>query len=679
MRKVFSKKSDSKNQNPQHAPHSHAGQQQLPPQAYPPPAGAYPVYHMPYGGYPGSIPYGGFPSPFEDGIDLRDLLQVMLRKWMLIASVILFSLLSSIFYLFMVTPVYEGVSLIELSLRRPRILSQQDAIIDDSGRLQSAEMLNTQLMKLQGNSMRHSVAEEISTELQKTGIAADDVDGYLRDNVGIELLRRSNLVKISARHPVPEIAAMIAAVYADNSVQNVFRLNRESSQNAVAWLESQIETQGKELSAIEERILEFRSANPSDTLDAQREAIKESLLAYNKELNRAVASREELLSRYTEKHPEVIAQNKQINAAREQYNAELSKLEKLEARIAETRTRLQALEREKSAVELSYRGILTRIEEARLSADENTATIKIVEEAQVPRYPVFPRTKLILLLALFAGVAAGGGLALLSNKLEDRIWDSNDVEHDVGLKMLGTIPRAEGMTARNELALASFHDKFSLIAESFSSIRGIIDYRTDMSVFLLTSTMPGEGKTICATNLAIMSAKSGKKTLLIDLDMRRPKQARIWKIADPKWNLLHALCDQQNQTFEHLPRPTEVDGLDVVASHVVQDVSPAEVLGSKRTRELLEWAADNYERVIIDTPPVGITSDAMVLGGLVDAVIMVGRFNKTRKSQANAAVQMLLNGGAHVMGMIINDVKYSKTTYGGYGISQKHYKSYGMT
>ena len=654
-------------------------QPQHPPQFGAPLYGGQPAYHMPYGTYAGyHMPYayggGNFPGPFEQGIDLRELLQIMLRKWLLIVAITAFAVASAFFYLHMATPIYEASSLIELSLRRPRILSQQDAVIDDAGRLQSSEMLNTQLMKLQGASLRRNVAEQLEGQRVSGLPSGRKLEGFLRNNVNIELLRRSSLVKISARHPDPETAAMIAAAYANESVENAFRLNRETSQNAVAWLEEQIATQGQELAASEERLLDFKRANPMDTLDARRETIRESLLAYNRELTRAVAVRDELLARYTERHPEVIAQEQLIAAARNQYDSEISKLEEIEGQIAETRTRLLALERDKAAVEISYRGILSRMEEARLSADENTATIKIIEDADVPLRPVLPKKRLILLLALLAGGGFGCGLALLSDKLEDRIWGPEDVEQDIGLKMLGLVPRSEGTKEREDLAKASLGDKFSLTAEAFSGIRGILDTKEDMGVFLVTSTMPAEGKTICATNMAIMSAKSGKRTLLIDLDMRRPRQARIWKIADPEWSLLHALCDDDSTGFERLAQQTEIKGLDVIVSHVAQDISPAEVLGSKRTRELLEWAGSHYDRVIIDSPPVGVTSDAMVVGGLVDAVVMVGRFNKTKKRQAMTAVRRLMDGGAYILGMVINDVRYSKTSFGSYGYLHKHYK-----
>ena len=389
-------------------------------------------------------------------------------------------------------------------------------------------------------------------------------------------------------------------------------------------------------------------------------------------MTEANAARDKLLSRYTPNHPEVKTQDQLIAAIKKQCDDQIRLAEDKEQEIARGRAELSVLEREKSTIEITYRGILARMEEARLSSDEKTTTIKIVEPAEVPAKPISPRKVLSLALALFLGGCGGIFLSMLSYKLEDRIWGDADVENDIGLKVLGSVPRVSWVV-RKQLALIGLKDKFSIATEAFSGIRGLIDKNCQGKTFLFTSSEPREGKTICSCNVAIMSAKAGFKTLLVDLDMRRPQLARVWsknipEIGDAEWSLLHALCDIVPPPFEKLCTKTELPNLAIIVSQMARDINPAEVLGTKRVREFLEWAMQNFDRIIIDSPPLGAASDAMVLGGLVDGVVLVFRFNKTKKSTAKRCVKKLNEGGANILGAIINDVDLSRVghEYGHY-------------
>ena len=500
--------------------------------------------------------------------------------------------------------------------------------------------------------------------------------GYLAKNVQIELIRRSSLVRIAARSPDPIEASAIANTYADTAVESVIALNKEDSENAVVWLKSQASAQRETLRKAETEILEFRKENQMEALEAQRKTAEEAMLAYNKELTAAVAARDALLSRYTSNHPEVKAQVKTIEAMQKQLNNEIDRARKLERQVAECEARLNALQRDKEACEISYKGILRRMEEARLSADENTATIRIVETAEAPSKPVSPRRTIILLLAMILGPSAGCALAMLTYRLEDRIWSTNDVTDEIGLKILGLVPHVD-RSNRKRLALMSFTDKFSPIAESFAGIRGMLDSSQPAKTLLVTSSLPNEGKTICSSNLAIMSAKSGIKTLLVDIDMRRPCLHQICSISSSKANLLSTLSDESTPDFSLLPQPTDVPNLKVVVNRHTGQLSPAEILGSRRVQAFIDWAAQNYERVIIDSPPVMAASDSVVVGGAVDGVILVCCFYRSRKSMAKGAVQQLEDGGATILGAIVNDVRFDKMGYASsFGRYSSGYHSY---
>ena len=206
----------------------------------------------------------------------------------------------------------------------------------------------------------------------------------------------------------------------------------------------------------------------------------------------------------------------------------------LEQTIVERKTRRTALERERDAADMSYKGILNRIEEARLSADENTATMKIVEPARVPEKPIWPKKSVVLAVAVFLGLAAGVGLAFFTDTMEDHVTSPADIEQDLGLKMIGVVPHA-ALGRRDNVFTADFAERFGVLAEAFAGIRGLLDspqYESVSRSVLITSTAPGEGKTLSSCSLGVMSAKSGRRTLLVDFDLRRPRIVRAFGLKE---------------------------------------------------------------------------------------------------------------------------------------------------
>lgn len=619
----------------------------------------YPAYSLP--GYVGA--YGaadGVPPWARMNWDVASILAALWRKkWTLVAA-ILFFVISACYYIAMVPRTYEANVVLELSLRRPRIMAQEDAVISDTGRSTSMEIFNSQLLKLRGPTLRRQVLQKVRPVF--AGMDMDDsrILAWLERYVKIELLRHSSLVRISVRSREAEQSALIANRYAEEAVANAAQLNKGMSTNAVIWLQAQIEVQRKELDKAEQLLLDFRKQNPLDTLEAQRDTSRESLLAYNKQLTEASGRRDELLARYTVRHPEVLAQDQVIAAARRQYDDQLKTTEALESKIAQVRMRLNALERERDASELTFKGILNRIEEARLSADENTATMQISDRAEVPERPVWPRKALILILSVFLGGVIGTFLVLVTIRLEDRVWNMTDVTAFMGLRLLGLIPHVAA-GERERLALKSHEDKFSIFTEAHAGIRGMIDASVKGKVFMVTSALPEEGKTVSAVNLATAWAKAGNRTLLVDLDLRQPRLHRIFSVVSAGHSLLEVLSGEKMDDLPSLPAGTDIRNLDVIVSRVKEDLSPAEVFGSRHVRDFLKWASATYDRVVLDAPPVGAASETLVVGSLVDGVVLVCRFNKSQKSVTKSAAFRLQDAGAQVIGIVVNDVRVDKS------------------
>lgn len=707
-------------------------------------------------------PYYGDPAGGAGGdaglfgkVTLERLLRVLARKWMTAGLVVAFAILCAGLYLLIATRVYRADTLIEMNMRRPRITAGQGAIIDDSATTWgSEEIFNTRLEKFKGDETRKIAAEKLRVLLGRPDAPIEEIEKLIPPpwKIDFRLVPRTRLMRISVDSSDRVLAAHLANAFGQAVEFISFEENRQISDSAVAWLQTQVAAQRRALEKADQALVEFRAQNQLDALEARKKNIEESLIEFNttlvklesqrllaqemvgvlnnvdrdpagagriplsiprqEEINEvlrrwmdAVAQRDALLTRLTPRHPDVLAQEEnilivrrqlegavqrardtvqseltlvenQIRSLKEESDARRKELVQLDLDIVRGRATLSSLEREREASDMSYRGVLNRIEEARLSADENTATIKIVKPATPPGNPIKPRKMRVLLLALVLGSIGGIGLALFTDNLEDYITSTADLERDLGLKVLGLIPHMEVAT-RDELALASLNDRFSQVAEAFAGVRSLIDSLAGPKLarsVMVVSTTPAEGKTITSCNLAIMTAKRGLKTLLVDFDLRRPRVGRMFKVRPDASSLIHTLAAHDPNLFDQLPQETGCENLHVVSSRPTQDISAAELMGSRIVKDFMAWAEKNYDRVIVDSPPYGIVSDAVALAGLTGCLVLVCRPNKSRKRATQHAIRRLSEAGAPILGAVVNDVDFSKGAFlSNYSYADTHY------
>ncbi len=708
------------------------------------PAPAHPPYYAPgyydsygYAAYAGAPPVAG---PLGE-LNLRRIVRVVRRKWLTLLAVTAFALGVGLVYTLVAKKVYRATSLLELSVRRPRIAGQQGAVLDDASAytFQPEEVFFvTRLEKFKGATMLEETIKRLKGLEDVSSWSDERLRHLLSRNVQMTLVRRSRLVQISFDDSNPEFAAAAANAYAQAAEALAFDENKEASDSAVAWLQAQAQSQRAALEKADQSLVEFRTLNKIDVLESQKKNAEQSIADFNKSLTEieslkvlasdlnqalqklaldpeaaghlpasmpraaeiqamlekwisAISERDALLSKYTREHPAVQAQNKVIEVQRQQAmesirrgkqtsesnlnlleqqaaslqkNIELQnkRASELELQIVQKKNELTSLERERDAADISYRGILNRIEEARLSADENTASVKISERAGVPEKPIRPRVKWVLLISLILGLGAGCALMLVLDVLEDTVGGADELEDRLGLKVLAVLPHLEGVP-REHIASLSLSNRFSPVAEAMAGVRSLLDtpqYAGLGKSVLVASTAPEEGKTITACNLAIMCAKSGMKTLLVDFDMRRPRISRIFKAPPGAESLAHALQNQESSSFERLPYPTECDLLQVVMSRCSQEISPAELMGGRFVRDFVRWAEGHYDRVIIDSPPFGLINDSAVLAGLVGMVILVCRPHRSRKRAIRHLLRHFQDVGAKVAGVVVNDVSPHK-------------------
>ncbi|MEN7972428.1 MAG: polysaccharide biosynthesis tyrosine autokinase [Verrucomicrobiota bacterium] len=375
---------------------------------------------------------------------------------------------------------------------------------------------------------------------------------------------------------------------------------------------------------------------------------------------------------------------KQVEQVDRRIDAMKTEAIELEQQLVLGSQRLQRVERKRDAADNTYQSMLRRMEEARLSADENMAYTKVIRNADVPNDPVRPRKMRAMVLAIVFGLMAGCGLAVVMEFWMDKVSSVSDLKM-LGLNVLGMIPSQKKVGSRGELATIGLWDKFNHMVEVFSGINALISsekYADRTRMMLVCSVMPGEGKTVSSCNLAINFALNGARTLLIDGDLRRPRLVKIFDIDEKHPSLLEWLSDNESKLrHDQLVSAGIVENLDVITSRHLKGVNPAELLGRSQLPGLLDWARKHYDRVIIDSPPLGPVGDAQVFADQVDSVIVVSRVGKTRRRVLRFALTRLHDIDADILGCIVNDVPYTLLgLFGGaegYAYGYGHYKSYG--
>jgi succinoglycan biosynthesis transport protein ExoP len=376
---------------------------------------------------------------------------------------------------------------------------------------------------------------------------------------------------------------------------------------------------------------------------------------------------------------------------------------------AEKAIQYNMLKREVDTNRQLYQTTLQKGKEASVDSALHASSLRVIDPAVRPRFPVKPNLIVNLSIGLLTGVFFGAGFLLLREFLNRSIRVPGEAAAFLNVPELGVIPASEselgGLSGRlqrwlpskggslsvnpgsgsgNDLGsveLATWNQKPSLLAESFRATLASLLFSqvngNKTQVIAITSSCPSEGKTTVTSNLAIALAEIGRRVLVVDADMRRPRMHRVfgrtntWGLSD----LLQERIPVQEYPGETLARKTDIPNLSVVVSGPGA-VNIGNLLHSQRLPELLRRLRQEYDFVMIDSPPMLQLADARVLGRIADGVIMVIRSGKTRQDVASDSVQRFHADGTRVLGTILNDwnPKTTGSSYYSYNYS-KYYQS----
>ncbi len=315
--------------------------------------------------------------------------------------------------------------------------------------------------------------------------------------------------------------------------------------------------------------------------------------------------------------------------------------------------------------------LVDRISRTDLGKERGGLRTKIVSQPKVARSPVSPRLLLVALCALIGGMGTGLGMIYILDYFDDRFRSPDELRVQANLPVLALVGELPANTGSGLASVQTFSEANGAETEAFRTLRTALAFSSGPTTRLVvTSTEPGDGKTTVLANLAVAFAQSGKKTLLIDADMRRPGMTALMDLRGPR-GLSTVLRSDESIVITAAANlfSTELEALDVMPAGP-RPLNPAELLHGDRFSELLAWAETVYDQILIDAPPTLAVSDATIISRQVDGGLLVVRPDKNRRRMVIRAAESMAAVGATLIGAVINHItdKAGGDYYGyGYG------------
>lgn len=403
----------------------------------------------------------------------------------------------------------------------------------------------------------------------------------------------------------------------------------------------------------------------------------------------------QLSDKLGERHPDMVKIRLAIQTAETKIQGEIAKIiesmkNDFQTTLSQEQSLMRALEQQKhDALALNRKGIdygalqrdaasnrqifealMQRTKETGISGELKTSNIRIVDPAETPRSPSSPKKLANLMLGVIGGGILALGLAFFFEYADNRVKSPAEIKDYLGVPFLGMIPAvtdaSDGAPLLTKGVSAGFAEAMRMVRTNLLFSSADDDSRT----IVITSTGPGEGKTLVASNLALALGQTGQRVLLIDGDMRRPRVHDVFEMTQEPG--LSNLLVGEAKTSEAV-RQTASKGLWILPAGRTPP-NPAELLGSTRFKDFVATVGQHFDCVVIDSPPVMAVADAAIITHIVSSVVFVVGAEMTNRNVAQTAVEQLVAAKGRVIGAVLNRVDL---THNSYYYSQYYRREYG--
>jgi tyrosine-protein kinase Etk/Wzc len=478
--------------------------------------------------------------------------------------------------------------------------------------------------------------------------------------------RQSGVIRISLNDPDPRFAvglldALTTAYLAHHLTQHSAEASR-----ALRFLESQLPLVKKELDRAEEALNQYRTGSNTINVLQENESALRQVADLERERVGIELRRQQIAQRFTPEYPEAMSLQKQLNTV----NAELSRLRGRMNRAPRQDKDTVRLQRDVQVNTQLYTALLNNAQELRVAQAGMTGNARVVDPAGVQALPVKPRAGIVLSVAAGLGFVLALGTVLLMRAMRPTVRTSDELERHGEVPTIASIPDSPRQTAlmnhrslwrtRTHPRLLALHAPADPAIESLRSLRNSAASREsafERSSVLITAATAEVGKSFVAANLAVLKAATGRRVLLVDLDLRAPRLHAYFGVDPHRVGLIDVIAERCAATDSIVA--DVLPGLDLLLPGRIYG-NPGELLMQSRFEVLMRELEGLYSHVIIDSAPVLPVGDTLAIGRLVETTFLVVRSEVNTHHEVRDAVRRLESAGVGVDGLILNGVKRAR-------------------
>lgn len=481
--------------------------------------------------------------------------------------------------------------------------------------------------------------------------------------------RQTGILNASIQHADGQLAAQVLnAVTQEYMLQNI-RRNAAEAENSLEFLQEQVPSIQKNLREAEDELNRYRLESSSVDLTLETKGILDRVVELEKGINELTLKEAELSRLYTQQHPTyqaLIQQKQELIADRERLSSQVKEL-------PETQQQVLRLARDVEVNQEIYLQLLNRMQELNVLKAGTVGNVRILDEAMVNPIAVAPRKALIVVLATMLGGMIAVGFVFVRSLLNRGLESSEELEQE-GINVYASVPKSETQDTINEkllklskrrsnevirAPLLANEDPTDLAIEALRGLRTSLHFamlEARNNIIMISGPSPGVGKSFVTANLAAVLAQGGSKVLLIDGDIRRGYLHNMMKADNIKGLADYLAGTSDNDDYHEFVQSGYIENLHFMPRGTSAP-NPAELLMHTRMTQLMEKSAQEFDYVLVDTPPILAVTDPAIVGRYAGTTLLVARFGMTPVKEMMYTVKRFEQNGIEVKGAILNSVE----------------------
>ncbi|RSB34092.1 tyrosine-protein kinase [Enterobacter cloacae] len=503
----------------------------------------------------------------------------------------------------------------------------------------------------------------------------------------VESAKQSGVLTLTLTGTDPDRIALVLNRIANNYLQQNIARQEAQDARSLAFLQQQLPKIRSELDLAEERLNQYRKQRDSVDLSLEAKSVLEQIVNIENQLNELTFREAEISQLFKKDHPNYRA----LREKRQTLEQERIRLNQRVAAMPSTQQDILRLSRDVESGRTIYLQLLTRQQELNISRSSAIGNVRIIDSAVTQPDPIKPRKALVIVFGILLGLILSVGLVLVRMALRRDINTADQLE-GLGVQVMATLPRSAWLWKKTNLRRKrAFGTRWKhritdvpflpvdrpadIFVEAVRGLRTSLHFTLQDAanrIVMISGPTQDCGKTLVSTSLAAIEAQAGLRVLFIDADMREGYVHNVFGLTNHTG--LSGVLDGKCECQEAIQR-YEKGNIDVLTCGPVP-LRPSELLMSERFRAVMTWANEQYDLVILDTPPVLAVTDASVAAPVAATSLLVARFAKTSLKEMENSIKRLQQTGAYINGTVLNDVVKSAALYyrAGYG----HYE-YGQS